>query len=137
MDGTTRFSVVDGTTHGLESIGAHATYNRTGRNFGTVYLYPRHPWDWHIDRSVDPKHNHPWPDRQSYGSPMNVYLYRGLSGVFPRTEQRPMFTGKLDGSRLVSLRRGGRDLRAPKSRGFPGIAWDKGNWRIKGLMILD
>ena len=31
---------------------------------------PNTPWDCHTCRSIDPK-NHPWPDRQSYGSPIS------------------------------------------------------------------
>ena len=32
--------------------------------------YPDTPWDCHI-YDIDPPVNHPWPDRQSYGSPMS------------------------------------------------------------------
>ena len=32
---------------------------------------PDTPWDCHICRHIDPPNHHPWPDRQSYSSPIS------------------------------------------------------------------
>ena len=57
---------------------------------------PYTPWDYHICRSVDPPNHHPWPDRQSYGSPMERLgiIYCGGS------KERPSHPRTSDGTSI-------------------------------------
>ena len=59
---------------------------------------PDTPWGCHICRPIDPDFYHPWPDRQSYGSPRHV-----VSGIsfppFPAEENPESFRGALERER--------------------------------------
>ena len=95
---------------------------------------PYTPWDYHICRSVDPPNHHPWPDRQSYGSPMERLgiIYCGGS------KERPSHPRTSDGTSIGKKRPErpwpGRFIRSPPGQPWVGVEVLAG-WKVRGVCV--